>query len=97
MLAEAVGQEDLEVDLFLLHEAGLGQLAVDVQVEHRADRSGGCDLNGGPYFVAVLLVIDFASVPQLHHLAVALAGGRAEDDDHILQRPRYGVLQNLFE
>ena len=84
MLAEAIGEERVEIDLLLAHEAGRGKLPVEVHVHRGTHRGSRRDLDGTPNFIAMLLVIDLASIPKLDHLAVALTGRRAEDDDHIL-------------
>ena len=60
VLPEAVLDELGVVGVFLADEAGLGQLALAQQVDHRARARGRGDLNGAVGAAFYLLAIDFA-------------------------------------
>ena len=66
MFAKAVGEKVREIHLFLPDEPGVRVSTADRKVHCRADRGRGCDLNR-PNFVSLLLMVDFAGVPKLHH------------------------------
>ena len=60
--AEAVWQKLVQRDFFLPDEARLRQLALGQQVQHRADRAGGGDLDGALDLAADGLGVNLAGV-----------------------------------
>ena len=66
-------------------------------VEHRANAARGGDLNGAADSAADRRRIDLVGVGLLHQLPAAHAAHRRENDHHVLQRYRHGVLENVLE
>ena len=75
----------------------VGRLPVREQVEHGADRGGGGDLDGAHGAALHLAAVDLVGIGLLHQLAVDAAADGDEDDHHVLQRRRHGVLQDVLE
>ena len=96
-VAEAVGEEGGEGDVFLAEEALLRQLAGREHVQHGGDGAGGGDLDGAVEPPADEPAVDLAGVGLLHEAAVLASAGGDEDDHHILQGGGQGVFQNVLQ
>ena len=96
-LAETVVQDVLQPELLLCHEppvvAGIGQY----QVEHAADARGGRDLYRRPQPSGHDLRINAIDVILFAELTVLQSGHRRINDDHVLQRLRHRVFEDMFE
>ena len=79
MAAEAVGQEVVQRDLLLTHEAAVRQPAFAHQIDHGADAGGGGDLDAGPVLAVDLLVQDRAREDPLGQASGVLTDGGDED------------------
>ncbi|HMO84110.1 MAG TPA: hypothetical protein PKC18_04225, partial [Lacipirellulaceae bacterium] len=61
--------------------------------------NAGCrrNLDAAPILAANEVVINLARVSDLRQLTISHASDRAKRDDHILERYRNSVLQNIFQ
>src|SRR5215831_13564597 len=97
MFAKAVRDERVEVDLLLTDEAAARELPSNKQIEDRAHRRGGRNLNRAPRPSAKFLVVHLAPVGNLHELPAAGSDDGAERHDDVLKRDRHRTLENLFQ
>src|SRR5688572_25777212 len=78
-LAEPVRQEIVQAHLLLPHEAAVGELAVHVQVQHRAQAARRGHLDRAPLLAAALSVVDLSGVGDLREPPGLPPADRAED------------------
>src|SRR5579859_4659694 len=95
--AEAVLQKDLQRDILLTNEAALWQGAGGEQIEHRTDRRRRRDLNRAQRAPIHISAVDLVGIGLLNQSIVLAAADGHEDDDHILQRRRHGVLEKILQ
>src|SRR5882757_8931630 len=86
-----------QFDLFLLDESRLRQISGAQHVEHGADGAGRRDLNRAADTAAQGGGIDLVRIRLLNELTAAQTADRHEDDDDVLQRDGYRVLQNILQ
>ena len=95
VFAEAIGEKDVQFNIFLPHKAARHRkLPVAKQIYRDAGSGGSGDLNGAPVLLPDLLVVDLARIRFIRIDSVPPARGAAKHQNDILARHGNGAVED---
>ena len=96
-LTKPVGEEIGKGHVLRTHEAARRELALAVEIDHRAQRGSTGQLDSAPGDPGDLATIDPFRKRLLGEPPSPIPGRRCEYDDHVLHRHQYREFEELLE